>query len=324
MKNQVWKLAWNPQGYDVDTYEVDTSKYSIGDFLSLPRSFFSNSKFSCRLKNEPSVLIDFGIAGKDILITGKVKGLSDLAKIDVYSKLKLCSSKVIGKVLVITYTPLGDVIDPQDFGQTLNKDSDVEHKTLTTKEINSDTVNSKSITVQETLELKKELALGTNGSKITESSLSLEGISLSKEAIDLKENELNVQFNSNYIKYDPSSDSFVIRNNGTSEDTALAKLYSVNNKEGAIFFGSPATDKSAIMTTDWLYVDGTDRALRVPKLYASAIATISIQSLGHKISMSGEDLVIDDFLRVNSRSIKIGSLELTHDKIAKLRALLED
>ncbi len=287
MKEQVWKLAWNPQGYSKVTFDVDTTKNSVSDIIKLPHAFFKSEGFSCTIKNSP-VLITCGNVGADIIFMSPDSNLTELSKSPIYGNIKLATLKVVNKVLTFTCSFIGDVIDPKDFGQQLTPESDVYHKSLSVDIVDGDIgnyfeVNSNMINTD-------RLSLA-NGTYIDGTTIKLEDVEISEGKLSLGTESFSVEGKTNYLRYDPKYKCFRMQNAGTSEEASLAKIPQIQRKDGAIFFSNNTVDPSALLTTDWLYLNGSDRSLNVPVLHVSKIF--------------------------------LGDMELTAEKIEKLKKLLE-
>ena len=287
MKQQVWKLAWNPQGYSDVTFDIDTAKNSVNDIIKLPHTFFKSDGFSCAIRNS-NIMITCGIRGTDIVFMSPDSSLTSLSNTPVYESIKLATAKVVNKVLTITCSFIGDIIDPKDFGQKLTPDSDVYHKSISTDIVDADIGNY--FEVNSNMVNTDRLSL-TNDSYIDGTTIKLEDVEISEGKLSLGTESFSIEGKTNYIRYNPEYKCFKIRSVDTGEEVSLARMYKMERKDGAIFFSNNTLDSSALLTTDWLYIDGADQSLHVPTLHVSKIF--------------------------------LGDLELTAEKIEKLKKLLE-
>jgi len=138
--NQLWKFSWNPSGYFIEKIKIDLSKKYVNNEFYLTHTYFNTNKFLAysyladnkkKFYNVHTSLQD----NTDFLFTGLDEELSKLAGTNVYSRLKLISSRVQElNEINIDCTFLADVIEASSIGQDVNKTSDVEHKSLTLKE----------------------------------------------------------------------------------------------------------------------------------------------------------------------------------------------
>ncbi len=148
---QIWKFSWNSNGYRLEKIQFDISSYSKGEEIKLPHSFFLDEDFKCYVNDAVENKIYFNVDTElkektDILLKAKDLELSKLLNKNVYTRMLVVSDRVKQYSSVyLDMTVLGDIIDPDDFQQSLNPQSDVKFKSLTTEKIITDSLEVKDI-----------------------------------------------------------------------------------------------------------------------------------------------------------------------------------
>lgn len=135
MAIQFWKLPFRKSGYPADTIEISTEGKIVGDYILFPRKFFQLSGTSAQYfdkKDNQYKSATIGAEKTNFLMAKNIdEELSLSTGITVYTRLQLKHINVTNTILRIVYQPFGDILDPDDFEQSLNKTADVEHKSLT-------------------------------------------------------------------------------------------------------------------------------------------------------------------------------------------------
>jgi len=132
---QFWKLPFRKSGYPAETYEVSTVGKVVGDYIVFPRKYFQIAGTSALYLDKKDSTYKPASLGTDptmFLVAKNIDAeLTDSLGINIYTRLQLKSAKVVNTNLKLVYQPFGDVLDPQDFQQSLTPTSDVTFKSVT-------------------------------------------------------------------------------------------------------------------------------------------------------------------------------------------------
>ena len=129
----IWKYSWKPEGYGIETFEIDTSASALGSLIKLEHSFFRGKEFTASVGN---VALTVGwenqnLTGKeDIILRLYDAKLSQLGDSAIFRAFEIVSNRAKVADLTIKVNFIADAIDPAEFGQNLNQESDVIHNTL--------------------------------------------------------------------------------------------------------------------------------------------------------------------------------------------------
>lgn len=266
-KNQIWKYSWNPSGYFEQEIELDLSKKYVNDLISLPHKFFKTKDFGIYTKKKDGTkkyftCIEGEASNSDFVFDGYDADLTKVAGFNVYSKIRLCSNKVANlNSVYVDCCFLADIVDYEDFGQSLNKDSDVNHKSLTlTESLNApkaevEEISSESISGDWGIISKKEVCF--------KKPVSFDGLSLKKNGIEVKECE-NLVFGTETDNFSISFKRGYVSffNKGKER-----MIFSVNNDISDIpYFGIPfipSNSKATLTFVPWLSVDPNLKGIKM-------------------------------------------------------------
>jgi len=329
-KSTSWKYAWNPNGYGLETFEIDTSlyPYKVGDFLSLAHTYFKEEGFVIESIKEGvrSTLV----RNKDYKLEAKDRGLSEIVGFDVYRKVGIVSEKMLNTVLSITCVYLGDALDPSYFGQVLNKDADVEHKSIKVKNA---TVEGqafiKKLHIEEDLQFPKlgnikddTFIFGSNKIKLNS------GVSIDNEKIKTDSEEFGIITSDNYFTYDKNKKRWYVYNPRHGEKVPLATFY--QSDDSVRKFGIPVileNDPASLTTVSWLRIDPSKRLLVVENINCKELtvekeltikegATVTIGKF--KIKYDEEGLKIGDIIGLYPDKIVLGPLVMDQEFFEKI------
>ena len=326
----VWKYSWKPEGYGIQEVKVSTQKLKKGSLLFLDHTYFRGKEFAATLE-EGNTLLTVGYEDKstdgniDIMLRLYDAPLSRLGNSGVYRAIELLSSRVLNTTLVFKVNFIADAINPEDFGQALHKEAEVEHKSLKTSSLETGSAKIESLEVGSDLGGKWG-KLSVKGVEFTSEGLKTPSFSL-KEAIIQSDNPLVIQCGSSKgkIQYDDKTFIWEVWNPRAKKMVPfiISSTPADKIKPGSIPYVS-GKDPVAQSYHDWFKLDEETKTLHVPHIDFEdvKIEEDSIKISGKKVIYFGKHklqdmdgvLSIDDVLQINPKTQSISIDGILFDK----------
>ncbi len=336
----IWKYTWKPEGYGVETLELDTSASLIGAPLKLEHAYFRGREFAASADGaELSVgYEDKPLTGKeDLILQAYDVRLSQLGDSGIYRVATIASKRAKSKKLIVKVNYIADAIDPEELGQVLNATADVVHNSLTVKKLASDEAAIKTLTASQSLEGDWG-SMTVDTCRFTAQGLRIEGVvELTPDTIDFDKKIPDISVGQKpFLKYD--SELHVWETWSPRAEKFLPLMTSRTPIEELIPGSIPMIDSedlTSLSYTDWFKLDLNKKSLKVPNLETESVSTEegsivlkgdSILWQGHSIRVLDDGtLDIDNLLQVNRAqgTVRVGGVIFDKKLLAALKKIGE-
>lgn len=332
----VWKYSWRPEGYGLETIEMDTSSSPIGTLITFDHTFFRGLEFSAQLASGTSLTIGYenaALTGKeDLILRAYDAKLSQLCNSGIYRAVEIGSSRARAKKLLIKINFIADAIDPADFGQSLNPQADVIHKSLTAEKITSNEAVIENV-------IAEKSTTGTWGAitpdkvTLTADSIEAAGIQFTRGTCTLKD-PLILETSKGKLRYNPEILLWEVWNSRSNRYVPITISHEAveDIPEGGIAVVS-GDDKAAQCYQEGFFLKNSE--LNVPSIKTDAgtftkdridLQTSEILWNGHTLrTLSDGTLDIDNLLQVNNTTgtVRIGNVTFNKALLSVLQKLVK-
>ena len=330
----IWKYSWKPEGYGEEKIEVDTSAALIGSFIKLPHTFFRGAEFSASLESGAELTIGYEnstLTGKeDLILRSQDVKLSQLGSSNVYRAIEVASKRAKAKKLILKINFIADAFDPADFGQSLNEEADVKHKSLEASEIRTETlVVSRAVldTISGTWgELTPELVRFASSLIVSNGFQYKDGIVTIDKALELSCAEAGK------LRYNPEVYLWEVWNARTKKFVPITFSHeSIGDIPANAIPYVSADDKAAQSYNPSFFLD--KNTLHIPSLETEAfhasqkkidMLTSEITWQGHTLRILSDGILdIDNLLQIDKERgiVRIGNVTFDKALLATLRKL---
>lgn len=308
--NRMWKLPWNPNGYDFRTYTIDTSGNKVGDIIPLEHTFFSSNGLSVVDARSASLIVSDTNPKADILMAGYQDYLSKVSDSQtIYKRLIINSNKAIG-ILDITIMFIADELDPEDIGQKVNMDSDVTHNSLDALYLLAVAGSFQFLKVEDCLNLPKEGYFNDLGSKIGTPTLQVQNTTISQSSIDFAEDEAEFKTKKSKIGYSAKSDSWYRYSSTLNRNLPLLSISDVHPTPSSFVVVNP-NDPSTLKCINWIKPLHDKEGVSIPNIETKEIVANNYKLGSFNLTLDHDgNLSINDMLKINKESneVSIGSI----------------
>lgn len=317
-----FKLGFRYDGHEKKTFDLSTEGKTIGDIIKLPHSYFFFDGFKATLPNGTTLTVSYSDSNADILVVNMDSFISTYTKQLAYTAIKLNKSRVCNTNLSISCIFVGDTIDPNDFGQMLNPDSEVTHKKmnlsdrLTTPLVEADQIVTQSISGQFGVINSSDTLLESNRLLLDNT------VSIEKDKIVTSNQTLYIGTNSIGISLDEASSTFTI-NTPDSISKVITFLEPENEANTIPIVSIENTEK--LKTVPWLKV-GEEFDIRVPKVVTNDILCQNIKIGKIELKYDTNFLYIGNSIKINviTEEVQIGNVAFDTNLLNTLSTLVID
>jgi len=317
-----FKLGFRYDGHGVEAFEFSTKDKVVGDIVYLPHSFFFLDGLTANLADGSSLSISSSDPNSDILVINPDGFLSSYTKKIVYSAIKLNKSRVCNTTININCNFVGDTIDPNDFGQMLNPESDVKHKTVETSDkiytpnLEADQITTQSISGQFGVINSEDIILESKRVVINNV------LSFDKDKMVTSSPSFYVGTESIGLQLDNTSSTFSVV---TPETTSKVVTYLVPDNEANSIPIISMVNPEKLETVPWLKV-GNDYDVWVPKIVTNDISCQSIKIGKVEIKYDTNILYIGNSIKINTTTeeVQIGNVVFDTNLLDTLSTLVKD
>lgn len=313
---QVWKLPFNPVGYDPVSYTIVTFGGYVGKTYTLKHSYFSSDNIRVTDDSKNVYTISDTDQSADILLVNEFVSFTKLSGKKVYQNIKLNSERVLNKNLTLWASYIADVISPEDIGQAVHPDADVFHRSIDTFESFTAVGTSGYFEVLYHLDLPDGGFINETGAHFKGETLAIGGTTLNQKGIDFSDKPTlsykddSLSFNGVHWEHITKGDAKALLAINASKSEV---------REGLLFWSKNAPGASTLVP--WIKLSSKDESMSIPKLATKDLKTdmVSLGDFQLKILPSG-DLSIADVITINkeTKKVSIGSVVFNKELIELL------
>jgi len=273
--NQYFMVPFNPQGYDPESWNLDTTNLTLNTQLRLKHSYFLSGTFSAVLLNGTPLTVSETKGTADLLLIDYNATLSQLCGAKVFGKVVLNSARVTNTLIATVASYVVDIIDPSQLGQNLNPTSDVKHNSVTT---DAKGVNNLPIieAVDVTISPDGTLTFPDGGTftkgklLIKATDIEFPSVSISAGLWKFLGSAIKIANDVNFLMFDPTNQAWYMQNQGTNAVAPIVAFYEDNPPIGGIPIIA-GNNNRMLSFVPWFNLNFDTETLNVPDVQAKTV-----------------------------------------------------